>query len=160
MSKIAIVYRSEKYSYHMNFVKNIKKVLEEIGHEALLLDTSNNKKKEMYLEVKKDEADFLITLDLEGFGWGTESGSIFYNLLSCKSLHFLFGDKEEYAEYLSNKLSIAMFFYCVGEKENVIEGMIQKYPNISYIKGVTGMEEPDVKAVLKDIRDEIEMQWK
>lgn len=149
-----IVFNKEKYHYHAPLAVQLKNVLENRGYDVLMGDVSRDGKS-VYGEVSKDEADILVTFDLEGFEKGTESGSLFYNLLTCKMVHFLFGDKEAYFPYLSHKLSLAMLFFGVGMSDGEVEQMKGKYPNIYYLHPTADIENVCMEDVFVEVEKEL-----
>jgi hypothetical protein len=75
---------------------------------------------------------FLVTCDLTGFELGTETGSLYYNLLHCKMLHFLFGHHES-QRYLKNKLSMSMFFCWLGVPLEEESAILENYPYMEHL---------------------------
>lgn len=149
-----IVFDKTKCKYYDSLALQARTALESRGYDVLLGDVSEDKKA-VYREINKDEADILVTFDLEGFEKGTESGSLFYNLLSCKMVHFLFGDKKEYAPYLSNKLSLAMLFFGVGMDAAEVAEMKEKYPNIYYLHPTADMEHICMSDIFIEVEKEL-----
>ena len=128
MKKAILVCRKE----FRNEADKAASVLTKFNYDSELLDLTTEEK-QAYKRLAQDDFDLVITFDMAGFEKGTETGSLFYNLLSCKSIHILYGEKQAYSRYLSNKLSLAMLFFVLG-KEDVSERMKEKYPQIYYIK--------------------------
>ncbi|HKM35325.1 MAG TPA: hypothetical protein VJY54_11360 [Lachnospiraceae bacterium] len=128
MKKAILVY-GDKYE---NEATKVALILQKWDYECLPMNLSEQQK-EAYKRLAQDDFDLLVTFDMAGFEKGTETGALFYNLLSCKTIHLLYGDKQAYARYLSNKLSLAMLFFLLGKEEDA-QKMKEKYPGIYYIK--------------------------
>lgn len=117
-----IAYDSEKYSYHKDFVLILQSLFHQFGFQTLLKDKKQSSFLDTIHSMEEQDTFFLVTCDLTGFELGTETGSLYYNLLHCKMLHFIFGHHEN-QKYLTNKLSMSMFFCWLGiplEEENSI----------------------------------------
>lgn len=127
--------------------------LNHFGYECLSTDLTYQSAT-AYKRLEKDDFDLVVTFDMAGFEKGTQTGALFLNLLSCKTIHFLYGDKKEYVPYLANKLSLAMLFILLGEDENTAYRMKVKYPDIYYIKAFP--QYIDMDTVFTSVFDEID----
>ena len=122
-----IVYDSEKYSYHKDFVLIIHSLFHQFGCQSLLKDKKQGNFLKAIRSMEEQDNFFLVTCDLTGFELGTETGSLYYNLLHCKMLHFLFGHHES-QRYLKNKLSMSMFFCWLGVPLEEESAILENYP--------------------------------
>lgn len=77
------------------------------------------------------EPDILITLDLAGFHFRTQSGENSLNMLYTKNLNLVWGNRPEYADYLNKKVSLSMLFYDATGKDYQLPTY---YPNVLYYK--------------------------
>lgn len=148
MKKAVLVYNSEneKEAY------KVASVLPKWNYEYENINLTVQQK-EGYRRLVKDDFDLLITFDMAGFEKGTETGSLFYNLLSCKTIHFLYGNKQEYACYLSNKLSLGMLFFVLSNEEDA-QKMKAQYPDMFYLKAFP--ENTDREIIIQNAFEEIE----
>ena len=127
---IVILTNEKTYSYHKEVSSFLKAQLIQTGHEAFLLDISGYH----YQCLQKLEAlkpDIIITLDLSGFQFKTQSGENALNMQLTKNLNLIWGDRPEYAPFLSKKVSLSMLFYDVSEDGSF---PAQAYPNALYVK--------------------------
>lgn len=148
MKKAILIY-SDPYE---NEAHKVAFILPKWDYDCVLMNLSKQQK-ETYKRMSRDDFDLLVTFDMAGFEKGTETGALFYNLLSCKTIHFLYGDKQTYAHYLNNKLSLAMLFFLLGKNEDA-QKMKEKYPNIYYIKAFP--EDIDREIIVQTALTEIE----
>lgn len=82
-------------------------------------------------KIKSLNPDILITLDLAGFRFQTQSGENALNMLTTKNLNILWGNKPEYAPLLCKKISLSMQFYDASGKDNQLP---QIFPDLLYYK--------------------------
>lgn len=94
-----------------------------------------------YGNIRKKEADLLLTFELMGFERSTLTDNISYNLLPCKQIHIITKDNLPNEKYLEKQLSISMFFYCTDSK--YYHYLLEKYPDIPYLKEVKGWKSSD-----------------
>ena len=127
-----IVYDSEKYSYHKDFVLIIQSLFHQFGCQTLLKDKKQGNFLKAIRSMEEQDNFFLVTCDLTGFELGTETGSLYYNLLHCKMLHFLFGHHES-QRYLKNKLSMSMFFCFLGVPLEEESAILENYPYMEHL---------------------------
>lgn len=158
MKTAAVVYDSETFLNSGNIVGSLKNILIKRNYQVLVYDTSLEEKSNVYNALENEAPDLLITFDMEGFEQETQTGNLFYNLLTSKMLHFIFKDKEKYKEYLSGKLSLAMFFFSVGNSEAELYEMKKKYENIPYLERVAYLKTEDMEEAI--ITLENETGWK
>lgn len=83
-------------------------------------------------DIRKENPDLLVTLDLAGFDRTTFTDGVAYNLLDCKQVHLILQEDLENEKYLAKPLSIAMFFGTVGEAYG--EELVSKYPEIPWLR--------------------------
>lgn len=127
-----IVYDSEKYSYHKDFALLLQSLFHQLGFQTLLKDKKERSFLDSIHSMEEQDTFFLVTCDLTGFEMGTETGSLYYNLLHCKMLHFLFG-RHENQKHLTNKLSMAMFFCWLGIPLEEEAAILKDYPYMEHL---------------------------
>lgn len=113
-----------------------EKLSQEGDSEVFDLQYTPGERRDIIGEIKAFHPDVLITTDLAGFEQCTLTDNISYNLLDCKQLHLLLHKNLPNEPYLARQLSIAMFFYCVGDM--YYDYLVQKYPNLPYLKSLSG----------------------
>ncbi len=75
----------------------------------------------------------------------TETGDIAYINLPCRNIHLIIKDREaDFERYLTRKLSIAMFFYCLNHE--IYDILQSRYPELPYLKEIA-----DLDNMLKDV---------
>lgn len=84
--------------------------------------------------IRTQNPDILINFNLSGFELCTLTDNVSYNLLNCKQIHILLDRNLKNEKYLSKPLSIAMFFYCWGEK--YYDYLIHAYPDLPYLRNI------------------------
>lgn len=154
MRTSAIICHSGASAYSFDTVMELKSILEKKGYLAVIYDVLRQGQKLAVDSLEKEAPDLLVTFDLEGFEQRTQTGNLFYNLLSCKMIHFLFGNQIRYRDYLSGKLSLAMFFFCVGSNEKEVAGMKEKYCNIQYLKQIGRLSTAEIEDVVTEVERE------
>lgn len=137
MANIIILTNTTEYSYHNAIRDMIYNTLSEGSHAVTTLDINTYKfDHECLNQIKKLQPDILITLDLAGFRFRTQSGENALNMLHSKNLNLIWGNKSEYAQYLNKKISLSMLFYdCSGKDYHLPE----IYPNLLYYKAIGSM---------------------
>lgn len=132
MATIIILTNSNKYSYHANTASAICTALPQSGSVITTIDIDDYKfDHECLAKIKELQPDVIVTLDLAGFRFRTQSGENALNMLPSKNLNLVWGDKPEYADYLKKKISLSMIFY---DATGVDHGLSEKYPNMLYYK--------------------------
>ncbi len=134
MTNIVILTNKRKYSYHAEVSSMIYTVLSKSDTVITTIDIDDYKfDHECLAKIKELQPDVIVTLDLAGFRFRTQSGENALNMLPGKNLNLVWGNKPEYAEYLSKKISLSMIFY---DATGVDHGLSGKYPNMLYYKTV------------------------
>lgn len=130
MNKILIVTNTISYPDHASLSRMLCTVLTASGDVTTTIDMNSFAYDHQCFSAIQDfQPTVLITLDLAGFRLRTQSGECALNILHCKCLNFIWGNKPEYKTYLQGKLSLSMLFYDVsGEDHN----LPKEYPNMLY----------------------------
>lgn len=132
MKKIVILMDSKQYSYHSAIADLLLVTLQAEEHSVSILDINSEKHDHLLLAALENfKADILITLDLAGFRFRTQSGESALNMLCTKNLNLVWGDKPEYAPLLERKISLSMLFY---DALGTDCGLPAHYPNLLYYK--------------------------
>lgn len=132
MQNIIILTNKNKYSYHTEVASMIYTVLTQNNATLTMIDIDDYKfDHECLARIKELQPDVIITLDLAGFRFRTQSGENALNMLTSKNLNLVWGDKPEYAEFLNKKISLSMIFY---DTTGMDHGLMEKYPNMLYYK--------------------------
>lgn len=87
-------------------------------------------------DIRKENPDLLVTLDLAGFDRTTFTDGVAYNLLDCKQVHLILHENLDNEKYLAKPLSIAMFFGVAGETYG--KELLNKYPEMPWLKMLLG----------------------
>lgn len=85
----------------------------------------------------------LITFDLDGFEKRTLLDMPYFNLLNCKQIHILQHPNADKEKYLTDPLSISMFFLCTDREYG--EYLKSRYPYLPYLKIMQNIEKADSK---------------
>lgn len=120
----------------------------------------------IYGEIRRIGPELLITVNLAGFELLTQRKGVLYNLLDCKSLHLLTKRGLKNESCLAKQLSIAMFFFCVGEDYHAY--LRKNYPDMPFL-GTMGsfmteqapagsVEEPYWEAALAEILNKLQRE--
>lgn len=132
MANIVILINLNEYSYHATISNMIHSFLCKNGHSVCIIDINCEKYDHLCItKIQQLHPDILITLDLAGFHFRTQAGELALNMLLTKNLNLLWGNKSEYAPFLSKKLSLSMLFYDGTGTDNKLT---QLYPNMLYYK--------------------------
>lgn len=152
MSTIALLITKNKYPYHIT-ISNIIQTALESGHHSLTILDADSYTQECLTELNTLQPDVLITLDLAGFHFRTQTGENALNMFCTKNLNLIWGNKPEYAPYLNKKLSMSMLFYDATGKDNQLPTF---YPNMLYYKALNKLTDADAfKAVWYDFTTEV-----
>lgn len=129
---IAILTNPKQYSYHVSVSQMINTILTGHAHSVYLLDIDSEKYDHQCLaKLNAFEPDVIITLDLAGFRFRTQSEESALNMLFTKNLNILWGNKPEYELLLNRKISLSMLFY---DASGTDYGLPLLYPNMLYYK--------------------------
>jgi hypothetical protein len=109
------------------------------GCEMVWLDAAKTGVNRLFGQLKELSADILITTDLLGFEQATLTDNLSYNLLDCKQIHLLLHEHLKNESLLKKQLSIAMFFYCMGD--TYYQYLSGTYQNLPYLQKITGWKE-------------------
>lgn len=135
--KVSVVAVLKQGSDNKDVVSQFLKLINQgEGMETASIFLSGTGQKDIISEIKALHPDFLVTTDLQGFEQCTLTDTISYNLLDCKQFHLLLHDRLPNECFLGRQLSIAMFFYCVGN--SYCEYLERRYPNLPYLKALQG----------------------
>jgi len=139
MKNVIILTNKNNYPYHLNVVSTVKAVLSQYKFSITTIDIDGYKfDHECLTKIKELQPDVIVTLDLAGFRFRTQSGENALNMLTSKNLNLVWGDKPEYADYLHKKISLSMIFY---DATGTDHGLPEKYPNMLYYKTVCELTE-------------------
>ncbi len=152
MSTIALLITKNKYPYHINISNIIQTALDSSHHSLTILDVDSYTH-ECLTELNTLQPDVLITLDLAGFHFRTQTGENALNMFCTKNLNLIWGSKPEYAPYLNKKISMSMLFYDATGKDNHLPTL---YPNMLYYKALSKLTDADAfKAIWNDFTTEV-----
>lgn len=132
MSNIIILTNYTVYPYHKNIATMITSALSSLSHSVQSVDiTSTQYPHQCLAELTSMNPDILITLDLAGFHFRTQSGENALNMLYTKNLNLVWGNRPEYADFLNKKVSLSMLFYDATGRDYQLSTY---YPNVLYYK--------------------------
>lgn len=131
---IVILINPQKYIYHFSIAKMIDSILNQQNHNTTILDINDSKFDHLCLAKLNFLApDILITLDLSGFRFQTQSGENALNMLTTKNLNIIWGNRPEYTNFLNKKISLSMLFYDASGINNQLP---QIFPYVLYYKAL------------------------
>lgn len=134
MQNIILLSHSGNYSYHKELCTLIQSLTSLKSFTIHHFDINETTAKHLYFsQIQELSPANVITLDLAGFQFYTQLGRIALNILPAKILNIIWGNKEEYAAYLSQPLSLSMHFFDGSEKPYNI---IKDYPYVEYYKSL------------------------
>lgn len=108
--------------------------------------------KDIMGDIRKENPDLLVTLDLAGFDRTTFTDGVAYNLLDCKQVHLILQKNLDNEKYLAKPLSIAMFFGIIGEAYG--EELLNKYPEIPWLKTVMQKDTMEIAKLVEIVLSE------
>lgn len=127
---ILILTNHSQYPEHRGLSSIIQTALLQKGHSSSLLDINDFAYDHQCLSaISEHNPDVLITLDLSGFRFRTQSGENALNMLYTKNLNLVYGNRPEYAPFLSKKISLSMIFYDIS---GINHSLPKYYPNMLY----------------------------
>ena len=131
---IVILVNPQQYPYHITVASMINFSLKQLNHTVSILDINSQKFDHLCLAKLNFLApDILITLDLSGFRFQTQSGENALNMLTTKNLNIIWGNRPEYANFLNKKISLSMLFYDASGINNQLP---QIFPYVLYYKAL------------------------
>ncbi len=134
MFTIAILTAPTIYPYHTSISTMLKSTLSDDKYTVSIIDINAYKFDHLCLkDIENIHPDILITLDLSGYGFRTQTGENALNMLYTKNLNLIWGNKPEYAPFLTKKISMSMLFYDVSGRDHHLP---THYPNMLYYKVV------------------------
>lgn len=130
MKKVVLLSHTSTYPYHKDIYQIINSLSCFKNFEICHFDIGKMGSKPFYFsQIQELSPAIVITLDLAGFQFYTQLGRISLNILPAKILNIIWGNKEEYASYLSQPLSLSMhFFDCSENPYNIAKD----YPYVEY----------------------------
>ncbi len=144
MPNIVILTNRQQYPYHPEMAAMAQSALQQLAHSVTVLDINSEKYGHVCLaRLKETNPDILITFDLAGFCFRTQSGENALNMLCTKNLNILWGNKPEYAPLLSKKISLSMLFYDASGTDSKLPLL---YPNLLYYKVSSPIKQSAVSA--------------
>ena len=127
---IIVLANTSKFPYHTKVAKALETIISSNGPNAQIIDiTTKTSLSDLSIQLSALSPETVITLDLAGFEFRTLTGECFLNTLPCKICNIIWGDKTEYKDYLSGKLSLSMLFYDATANDNQLS---VKYPYLRY----------------------------
>ncbi len=127
---ITVLINQTRYSYHKEVAECIADFLKLRDHMVSIIDVCGLPFPHQNLSaVEQSSPDVLVILDLSGFHFLTQSGENALNMLYTKNLNLLWGNKPEYATFLSKKISLSMRFYDVSGTDTKLP---DSFPNMLY----------------------------
>ena len=133
--KTFILYDIEHEEVLEDFLAVLEQILKEKGHVAGRILVTPQKKGYQYLEeLKKLDADYLISIAMAGFTWTTLTSQPAYNLLYAKQIHILLGDYNNYDEFLQQEYAMNLFFF--ADHPKWLRNWEEKYPGIPYLEQI------------------------
>jgi hypothetical protein len=143
--KIAMVCDEKSIFKEEGFRRRIE---DKTGCETVCLNISRIGLNKVFGQLKEVSPDILITSDLAGFEQATLTDNLSYNLLDCKQIHLLFHEHLQNERFLEKPLSIAMFFYCLGDA--YYQYLSGTYQNLPYLQKINGWKEGTDEACCMD----------
>lgn len=138
MSNIVVLTNHMTYPYHKKVADMITSIFTTSQHIVKVLDVNSTQYPHQCLaKLTAMEPEFLITLDLAGFHFRTQSGENALNMLFTKNLNLVWGNPPEYTSFLTKKISLSMLFYDATGIDNKYHTL---YPNVLYYKAQTDFQ--------------------
>lgn len=126
---IIVLSNTYKHPNHTQIIKALDTNASFNGANAHTISIQDANSSHFTQQLSVNTPDIIITLDLAGFEFRTLTGECLLNMLPCKVCNIIWGDKAEYKDYLSGKLSLSMLFYDATSQDNQLPA---KYPNMRY----------------------------
>lgn len=156
---VAILTNPRQYAYHGEASAFLLNLLTQKGIRTTILDVFSEPYAHRCLaKLNSFQPDILITLDLAGFHFRTQSGENALNMLFTKNLNLIWGNRPEYTAFLQKKISLSMLFYDVSGHSCPLS---QYYPNVLYYKAMGALlPSPDTPAEDARNRSVFQNIWK
>lgn len=132
MNTIVLLTNVSQYPYHKSLQAMLVSFFSNRQDTLHCLDIRSTKYPHQCLaRLTSLSPDILITLDLAGFHFRTQTGENALNMLYTKNLNLLWGNRPQYGEFLQKKISLSMLFYDITGQDHQIP---VHYPNVLYYK--------------------------
>lgn len=129
MNTIYIIVNTSRYPYHRHLLSILANSIFLDETDISIIDMCKGEPSSIGQHLSSINIDLLISLDLAGFEIGTFTGECFFNILPCKICNIIWGNKQEYHNYLMGKLSLSMLFY---DATGVNHNLSSIYPYLRY----------------------------
>lgn len=137
-TKTVIVYEKGHAQVLSDLLAIVEQIVKEKGHQVIQMPVSEEKKGHEYLEeLKKVDADYLISFAMAGFAWKTLASQVAYNLLYAKQIHILIGDYDGYEQFLKKEYAINLFFF--ADNKRWLSGWEERFPGVPYLEQIPGL---------------------
>lgn len=137
-----ILYRKQISNEKRELVRTVCRAWEKRGYQTAELPIDEERASESYLsEVRKQNPEYLVTIDMVGFGWTTLLEGSVYNLLHAKQLHLLTGDCGQYDTFLRKEYAINLFFF--SDSMETVKNREKEYPLLPHLEWMPGPEGVD-----------------
>lgn len=132
--RIVILVQPSIYEYHKEYGKKIKEYLASYDSDntdiSIIDIDAYSYDHECLNEITEAYPDIVITLDLSGFRFMTQSWEPALNLLYSKNLNLLWQSPAKYTSLLTEKkVSLSMIFFDMKCQK---ESLTDLYPNVDY----------------------------
>lgn len=131
MENLLVLTNISAYTYHSRLSQFIETAFSSHYCVTIIDIDSFSYDHQCYSAIQAVHPTILITMDLAGFRLRTQSGECALNMLNCKCLNLLWGNKPQYASYLNGKLSLSMIFYDLSGEDHMLPA---HFPNMLYYK--------------------------
>ncbi len=147
MDKKIVIILNQADGHMQNFEYLREKIGQTERAEMSFLFYDAKEQTDILRNIRTMHPDLLITTDLQGFEQCTLTDNIAFNLADCKQLHLLLHEDLPNESYLGKQLSIAMFFYCVGNA--YYDELNSRYPELPYLKKLEGWQDATGKQAME-----------
>lgn len=153
--QIGMIINPKEYPHHLDISNMICSSLISLGHTISVFDIGTTPYDHITLnQIKQYNPDVLITLDLAGFRFRSQSGECALNLLYSKNLNLVWGRKPEYDKWLKGKISLSMLFYDATGSNNRLS---EHYQNLLYYKWENTAMPDNWHRIWADFEEEIKV---
>lgn len=160
--KIAIIYEDVNKEILGEVIDITESILNKNNIVVEMMVNSREPRYKFQARLVEQDADYLITFAMAGFGGKTLIGHNSYNLVCAKQIHILIGDYSHYHELLKGEHGINMFFFAdhgkwVNRWREEYKGVqfFEKIPPLYIGKKLTSNEKKADENTIRNLVDKV-----
>lgn len=131
---VLILFREQDCDKKRRLIQALCEAWEKKGYQTEKISVRERpaRGEDWFSAVRRQNPDYLATIDMVGFERTTLLEGSVYNLLHAKQLHLLTGDCGQYEELLQREYAINLFFF--SDREETVRDWEKRYPGLPHLE--------------------------